>query len=469
MTVELRKYQVDCIDTIYSTFKKQDKQLIQLPTGAGKTFIFLNYLKENSRKALIICPTKELQEQIEYWANAFDLGKIFVKRGRVWEYANFYIVTAQTLNFEASRKFLWGIDFDHIIIDEAHHAQAMTYKRFLGGIKHPYKLLGCTATPERLDGQALLKIFETMSFDRNLYDLIQEGYLCDIEAYKIKTGCKISARTINADFMPIELNRLDIDSRNNIILNTFEEHCKDKKTLIFCLSINHALKMANCLKDKGYSAEAIYGDMTRDTRRDILGRFKSGQTKILTNCQLLTEGFDEPTIEALIIARPTKSKSLYCQMIGRGVRKIEGIKDLCYLYELADNAHNLCSFNVAAGCPAEFQYDYAPGSRLTKLKKELENINLEDVEIVAEKISLFDKELIKDDISSLPGNSINLFKTKFYELAPTEQQFLQMDTLNIEYINDITFLEASFLIWKEKLKRKYGINRTERQQVSSNN
>lgn len=442
--MELRNYQEECLEEM----KHHKKQLIQLPTGSGKTIIFLKYLRENSKKALIVCPTLDLQEQIYISALNFfhkdEISHNTLKRSNGIE--KIFIVVAPSLNNEENRSILLDLKLDHIIIDEAHRAMSATYQKFLDFYSEfgtPFKLIGFTATPERLDRKPLLKLFEKITYQKTLYDMIHQGYLCDIESYKIKTKEIIHSKGRNEDFSQIELKNLDNYSRNSLIYKTYFENCLDKKTLIFCISIDHAEKIAKYLREeKGIAAHHIHGRQSFTQRQMLLSKFKSGEIKVLTNCQLLTEGFDEPSIESIIIARPTRSKSLYCQMIGRGTRKFPG-KNICTLFELTDNTHRICTFNLAADDTKDenFIRDYRDGIKLSELKNEIEEISLSDFIIEKEKIILID-----DFSSYLASHGI------------LEIQKKKLSEKNIPYMYPTNLLQASFLLFKQSLREKYGYN-----------
>ncbi len=442
--MKLRDYQLECIDIL----KKNDRQLIQLPTGSGKTVIFLKYLRENSNQALITCPTLDLQEQIYQSAlNFYHKDEICLKnKDYKFKKSTLTIIVAPSLNSETNREFLKSQKFDHIVIDEAHRALCKTYEDFLefySEINPNFKLIGFTATPERLDKKNLLKLFHKLTFERNIYEMIMQGYLCNIESFRIKTKDKITTNSKSNDFKTIELKHLDNYSRNALIYKTYFENCLDKKTLIFCLSVEHAEKIADYLrKEKGISAHHISGKQTIAHRKQIIQEFKSGKIKVLTNCQLLTEGFDEPSIESIIIARPTRSKALYCQMLGRGTRKFPG-KTICSLYELTDNCHRICTFNVAADESKEnnFIRHYRDGIKLTELRKEIENISLNDFVLEKEKINI-----ISDFSSYLASQGL------------LDVQKKKLNELSINYMNPINLLQASFLLFIQELKRKYGYN-----------
>lgn len=449
--MKLRKYQSECIEKIHDHFKYHDRQLIQLPTGSGKTFIFLKYLKEHAKKSLIIVPTKELLYQI--YENAllfFDKKEIFIKKSSRMGIANHYILTAQSLSFHSFREWVKDKIFDHIVIDEAHRAQCPTYKDFISfyinqALASP-KIVGFTATPERLDGKLLLEIFNKLTFSRNFYDLIQQKYLCDLHGYRVKTSIKIDKEK-SRDFSTKTLRKLDNDSRNNIILSTIKKNKINSKTLIFCLSVEHSIKLAHALRASGYSAEAIYGKLDMKKRKEILNKFRIGEIKILCNCQLLTEGFDEPSIKDIIIARPTKSKSLYCQMLGRAVRPYPG-KEFARVFEITDNSHDICTFDVAASEEKKSKlrnYEYENGSSFSdicrSLKDEYEKIKISEkkIKIDTEKFSFF--------------RSVYEYWEQFPVTLSQKENLKGYDT---SFISSLNFLEAAFLIWKNKLRKKYG-------------
>lgn len=443
--IKLRPYQQDCVDAIASHFEKNDKQLIQIPTGGGKTFIFLHYLKFASVKTLIVVPTIELLEQVLHW------GKIILNDREVLSYkdrkdADVIVTTTAALRY-SSNQTLFG-KFDHLVIDEAHHIYAKNYLEFMDKQTHKYKLLGCTATPERMDGKNLLKIFDSLTFDMNLLDLIKLEELCDIEATRVKTNISLTGHIRKGgDIVPKKLKELDNVSRNRLIIKTFKDECPDKKTLIFCVNIEHAISLSGMMNKKGISSEYIYGDMSSSKRKRILADFKKGKIQVLTNCQLLTEGFDEPSIEALIIARPTMSKTLYCQMVGRGVRKHPG-KEVCELYELTDNIHDICTFNTLAIPDKFYEGDYTPRKRLTHYAKELESLDIQSIDIEKVKFNLFKPEEVLSE---------SRYETAFKNVTmpTTKKRFIN----RLPYKNDLNPLELSFLIWKEKIKEKYGYNR----------
>ncbi len=443
--MKLRDYQEECIEILQKDIKKQ---LIQLPTGSGKTFIFLNYLRKNSSKCLIVVPTLDLQEQVyESALNFYHKDEIYKRKDiHIFKEAKIYILVANSLTNKRVREYFKNINLDHIIFDEAHKALCNTYLNFLEFINvynSEYKLIGFTATPERLDRKSLLHLFDKITYQKTLYDLIVSGFLCDLECFRITTKCDLKTLGKTKDFQPNELKLLDSYSRNSLIYKTYFENCINKKTLIFCLSVDHAEKLADYLRtEKGIKAYHISGRQTIHHRNEILQKFKKGEIKVLTNCQLLTEGFDEPSIEAIIMARPTKSKSLYCQMIGRGTRLYPG-KSICSIYELTDNTHKICTFNVAADEEKDdnFTKEYRQGIRLTELHKEISEISLSNYFLEKEKIDII------DDFSSFLQSKGML-----------DSQKKNLLNNKIEFIEPVNFLQASFMGFLNNLKVKYGFN-----------
>lgn len=437
--VIFRDYQLDCISAIETHFKHDNRQLIQMPTGAGKTFIFLEYLRRNSKKALIIVPTIDILEQVEDSSlHFFHKSQVYAKKEGRHKDADIIIVTAASLNYKSTKNWLCNTPFDTIVIDEAHRAHTKTYTSFLNLYGDKVKLLGLTATPERLDRKCLLDIFETLTFEMSVVDLIEKGSLCDIKATRHSTGQKLPSYISKGDFRAIELRALDNPSRNAVIKKIINENCRDKQTIVFCLTIDHAESLAKDIRNMGITCEAVHSKLSKHERRRRIHLYRESFIQIVTNVQALTEGFDAPCTKALVIARPTRSKALYCQMIGRGLRNFPQ-KECCYLYELTDNNHKICTFNVAAGAEPDNIREYLPGTKLTKWARDPKIIDFDAIETVIEKIDVYEK------------------KTSFitnHEALP--HQIDQLEQLNIPYHQPLTLQEAMFLLWLHKTKVQYG-------------
>lgn len=441
MRFKLRDYQEECVDTIVENFNKMDSQIVQLPTGAGKTVILWHVIKNLKKKTLILAPTVELTEQIQ--ETGWDIvcaHHIYRKKKSYWpKECKYLVMTSQAATFALKGDQLKKFNPDLIIIDEAHRARSKSIEHLINHFRDGRKkILGLTATPERLDGKSLLTVFDDLTYSVTLIDLIQEGYLVDIECYKIKTKHELKEMSIRGgDFAPNILNCLDVDSRNSIILDIYKNKCPGKKTLVFCLSVEHAKRMSEKFIDNGIRAAPIYGQQSRTLRRATLQCFKNREIDVLCNCQLLTEGFDEPSIEALILARPTKSKALYCQMIGRGVRPWKG-KDSCLVYDLSDEIHDVQNFNVIGGISQHIDFEWEPGEKLTNAV-ERHKLSIPDVDYYVEEFHLYKK-------------------CPLSEIYAHKHQKELMKLFNIPFLNDITMEQAAYLIFKTNMMRLNGID-----------
>jgi hypothetical protein len=239
------------------------------------------------------------------------------------------VASVPTLGRRGSKR-LQRLDPDQfflIVVDEAHHATADTYKRVLEyfGVFDPEtrKLLaGFTATPKRGDGQGLDAVFQEIVFSRSLPEMIQTGYLVPVAGYRVETDIDLSrVKTRMGDFVTSHLSRaVNIGPRNDLVVEVFRSHLKDRQTLCFCVDVAHAHCLADAFNEAGIPAAAITGEMKGPARTKVLEDFRAGKIQVLANCMVLTEGYDEPSVSGIILSRPTKSALLYTQMIGRGTR-----------------------------------------------------------------------------------------------------------------------------------------------------
>lgn len=439
--MKLRDYQVECVDTILSSFDKMDAQIVQLPTGAGKTVILWHVLKALQKKALIVAPTRELTEQIEETGhNVVYHGDVYLKKRSYWPNEKPYLImTCQAATFALKGDGLKDYGAEILVVDEAHRSRSKGLETLIAShLETGGKVLGLTATPERMDGRSLLDIYTDLTYSCTLIDLIQKGYLVDLECYKVKTRQKIEEMKYAAgDLAPSVLRQLDVDARNEIILDVYLNRCPGKKALVFCLNVAHAEKMADQFVKHGVRAMAIHGGMNRTTRQAIIRCYKEGSVQVLCNCQLLTEGFDEPSIEALILARPTKSKTLYCQMVGRGVRPFEG-KNKCLVYDLTDEIHNICDFNVLGGIPPESTFEWQDGEQLTKA---------------------VDRHKLTIDEVTYDVEAFRMYKEIEYDGRPAhdyQKEILWM--YNAPFLDEITIRQAAYLLLKSRLLEEHGID-----------
>ncbi len=230
-------------------------------------------------------------------------------------------------------------DFDYLIVNECHHAAANTYQKIFTYF-HPKFILGLTATPERSDGEDMLELFQNVAHKMDLKTAVERGVLVPIRCIRVKTNIDLTDVRING----IKYNSQDLESklfipeRNQLIVDTYLKYVNGKKTVIFCASVDHAAEIAKLLRDSGVKAEAVSGRDRVEVREKILKDYETGSTNVLCACDLLNEGWDSPHTTVLFMARPTMSKTIYLQQLGRGTRRCPGKEDLLVV-DFVDNAN----------------------------------------------------------------------------------------------------------------------------------
>ena len=345
MKKQLRPYQENAISSIVNGFTNKYKQLCVLPTGSGKTVIFSNVIKKLQTKTLIVAHTTEILDQIINTLQ-HECPELSCQRYNSTKKMNSDIVVCSIQSCTRKKSFdrIDNYNFDLLIVDECHRSCAKGYRKVIDGLGfHNKKLLGVTATPFRTDKQDIYEIFGFPSFKISLIEMIKEGFLVDFKGYRVKTGVSINGiRKAQGDFISSKLSPIiNVKKRNELIVNEYIKLSKDKKALAFCVSVKHAIELKEEFLKSGIRCEALYGEMSPILRKKNLKSFKDGDIDVLTNCQILTEGFDEPSIETLLMCRPTMSKALYTQMIGRGSRIYPG-KKICNVIEFTDNDFDVC-------------------------------------------------------------------------------------------------------------------------------
>lgn len=359
--IQLRPYQTEAIEAIEESYNRGcRKQLIALPTGTGKTILFAAQTRKMNTKTLILAHREELLNQASekikmLWHDA-DIGILKAKRQEIE--SQIVVASVQTAIQPKNLARLKEQDFTLLIVDEAHHAAADSYKTIfkeLGFNGTTEKLLiGVTATAKRGDGQALGTVFDEVVFERSIQTMIKAGYLSDVRGVRIQTKIDLSnVETRAGDFVESQLAAVvNTEVRNELIVHSYNEHTKDKKAIVFTVNVDHAKTLAEAFSKAGIPSKAVYGDMPSEERKASLQAFTKGELKILTSCNVLTEGFDEPSIEAVFMARPTKSQSLYIQCIGRGLRLYPG-KEHCTVLDFSDSRLDVMQMATLAGKPLD--------------------------------------------------------------------------------------------------------------------
>ena len=325
--MQLRPYQEKCIGQVFQSWNQYRKTLIVLPTGGGKTIIFANIASKATGRTLIIAHREELlQQAIDKIKTSTGL-VADLERAESTSSINTKIVVGsiQTLIRRLDRFTM--DDFQNVIVDESHHVAADSYQTVLGHFARS-RILGVTATPDRSDKKQLGSFFETVAYEVTLMELIKDGYLSPI---------KVRVCDVSIDLSKVSFSAGDFDSNDTAhaiepYLQRVAEQIKQyggKKTLVFLPLIATSQKMTGICQSIGLNARHVDGGS--EDRADILRWFKDQERAVLCNAMLLTEGYDEPTIDTIVCLRPTRSRALYTQIVGRGTRLADGKQNLLIL------------------------------------------------------------------------------------------------------------------------------------------
>ena len=339
MKIKLRDYQQECIDLIDKL--EPGSYLIQMATGCGKTATFTNIKRKG--RVLVLAHREELVTQpVKYYDCPVGIEMASQhSNGEPVIIASIMSLTHRLNKFKSD-------DFDLIIIDEAHHAAAKSYKKILKYF-NPRLILGFTATPNRGDKVRLDDVFQKIIFQKDLKWAIQNKYLTDIYCMRVNIGYDISkvARRMG-DFVSSELEEaLDTDVLNKAIAEVYKKHAKGQ-TLIFATSVKHCEDIAKEIP----GAVAVTAETKN--REELIKRFTNREIPVLVNCMIFTEGTDMPLVETVMIARPTQNSSLYTQMVGRGLRLYPG-KEKLILIDLVGTTGkaSLCTAPTLLGIDLE--------------------------------------------------------------------------------------------------------------------
>lgn len=345
--MELRPYQKAAKDAIFGEWDKGMKRtLLVLPTGCGKTIVFAKVAEECVRRkhrVLIMAHRGELLEQAsDKIHKATGLGCSVEKAEQtcLGEWFRIVVGSVQSLQRENRLKKFTRNYFDTIIIDEAHHCLSSGYQRVLEYFDSA-NVLGVTATPDRGDMQNLGSYFESLAYEYTLPKAIKEGYLTPIKALTVPLQMDLSSVGVQAGDFKVSDIGTALDPYLYQIADEMLKYCRDRKTVVFLPLIATSQKFKDILNEKGFRAAEVNG--TSQDRADVLTQFDQGIYNVLCNSMLLTEGWDCPSVDCIIVLRPTKVRSLYCQMVGRGTRLCEGKEDLLLLDFLwHTDRHELC-------------------------------------------------------------------------------------------------------------------------------
>ena len=345
--MELRPYQQAAKAAVLDEWDRGvDKTLLVLPTGTGKTIVFSSITEEAVKRGgrvLILAHRGELLEQAADKLEKSTGLRSALEKAESSCLGSWYRVavgSVQSLQ-RPSRLERFAPDyFTNIIIDEAHHCLSDGYQRVLEHFKAA-RVLGVTATPDRGDMRNLGQYFETLAYEYTLVQAIRDGYLSPIKALTVPLRLDLSSVGVqNGDFKVGDLGTA-LDPYLNAIADEMLKNCADRKTVVFLPLVKTSQKFRDILNAKGFRAAEVNGES--DDRAEVLQDFEAGKYNVLCNSMLLTEGWDCPSVDCVIVLRPTKIRSLYSQMVGRGTRLYPG-KDHLLLLDFLwhTERHELC-------------------------------------------------------------------------------------------------------------------------------
>lgn len=344
--MNLRPYQLELCKSVEDNWRESQSVLATMFTGLGKTICFAEMVKRaHPRRSMVVAHREELIFQARDKIRAHTGLEMEVEMGD-------YRASCESALFSKSSGIVSSIqtltaggdgggrmskfdpaDFDLLIIDECHHATADTYRRVIKYFSQNEKLkiLGVTATPDRADEEALGQIFESVAFEYEAEDAIRDGWLVPVSQQFATVG--------ELDFSQVgttagDLNGADLDAVMTAekplyaVADASFASIGNRRSLAFCASVNHARMLSEIFnRYRAGMAMFIHGKTPKEDRRRILAEFADGKIQVVCNCGVLTEGYDDVGVEYIIMARPTKSRSLYAQMLGRGTRPLAGIVD----------------------------------------------------------------------------------------------------------------------------------------------
>ena len=416
--MQLRQYQSDCLALSLRHYQMGvNRQLAVLATGLGKTAIASSLRSHHGfgKKVMFLVHMETLAVQaataMQKWNPDLRVGVEMA--GSYADVDGFYpphfiVASVPTLGRKGSDRIkrFDPFDFDAVIQDEAHIGIADSFKRvydhfgLMTANPEGPLFLGITATPNRSDGKGLRELFDCIVFDMGIQKGIADGWLCDLIGFRVNGKAKLdSVKTRAGDFAQDELSdEVNTPERNAIIVKEWYKVAYGKRTLAFTVDVQHALDLAAAFTAHGEPAEAVWGD--DPSRHEKIRRHKMGEYSILCNCNVLAIGYDDPQIQCIISAAPTKSELRYVQQIGRGTRIAEGKTD-CVVIDVVDNCkkHSLTTISTLLGLPKDLDLK---GEKYTVARKQLERLaaefptaNIQDIKSlnelksIAENVSLF--------------------------------------------------------------------------------
>lgn len=484
--MDLRPYQSEAVAAILGQWDAGVKStLLVLPTGTGKTIVFSKVIEERVRRGgnvLVLAHREELLRQASdklaaSTGLATALEKAESSAADAWE--NVTVGSVQTLQGEARLARFAPDHYDTIVVDEAHHAVSPSYRRVLDHFPEA-RILGVTATADRGDRRSLGEVFDTIAYEYTLPRAIRDGYLSPIRALTLPLEMDLrGVKTQNGDYQAAALGST-LEPYLAGIAAAVRENCAARKTVAFLPLVATSQRFRELLEAEGVEAREVNGES--EDRAETLEWFRqAGPGSVLCNSMLLTEGWDEPSVDCVCVLRPTKVRALYAQMVGRGTRLSPGKKDLLLLdflwmterHDLCRPAHLVCqnediSARVAellaerddaaeGGCDLLEAEEAAEGKarqeREEALRRELEAQRMKKKALV---------DPLQFEMSIAPDGKAALYEPDPFDLKaqapPSEAQLAFLEKAGI-YPGDIRCAgQASHLIDAVAKRRKEGLS-----------
>lgn len=416
--MELRPYQEEARQKVQEEWENGKKRtLLVLPTGTGKTIVFSKIIEDRVKKGervLVIAHRGELLEQASDKLYKSTGLKTATEKAEQTSLGSFYRVvvgSVQTMQREKRLNQFPPEYFDTIVIDEAHHAISDGYQRVLHHFEDA-NVLGVTATPDRGDMRNLGSYFESLAYEYGLAEAIKSGYLSPIKALTIPLKLDLSnVKQQAGDFSTKDLGTA-LDPYLEQIAEEMKKQCFNRKTVVFLPLVKTSQKFRDILNKHGFKAAEVNGES--GDREQVLRDYEEGKYNVLCNSMLLTEGWDCPSVDCVIVLRPTKVRALYSQMVGRGTRLAPGKKELLLLDFLwHTERHELCH-------PANLiATDEAVAKKMTENIEELgAPIDLEQAEQQAkEDVALEREESLAKQLSEMKRRKRKLVDPLQFEMS----------------------------------------------------
>lgn len=473
--MQLRPYQNEAVNAILNEWQNEGhkRTLLVLPTGLGKTIVFTKVIEDcvtRGERVLILAHRGELLEQAADKLEKVTGLKCAIEKAEqscLGSWFRVVVGSVQSLQIPKRLEQFEPDYFDTIVIDEAHHVLSDGYQRVMEHFSSS-NVLGVTATPDRSDMRNLGSFFESLAYEYTLPKAIKEGYLSPIKALTIPLKIDLSNVSVQAgDFKVSDIGSA-LDPYLEQIADEMLNYCMDRKIVVFLPLVATSQKFKDILNRKGFRAAEVNGNS--DDRKQVLKDFEDGKYNVLCNSMLLTEGWDCPSVDCVIVLRPTKVRSLYTQCVGRGTRLYPGKKDLLLLdflwhterHELCHPASLICTNEeVAKKMTANMEEEAGTLFDIEEAEEQASSdVQREREEALAEKLKAMQrrKRKLVDPLQfemSIESEDLSSYVPTFaWEMAPpSPKQLASLEKFGI-FTDEIENAGKANLLMDRLIKRK---------------